>query len=221
MRYFIGITGITTAGKSTLGLSLLSPHITPHIFPIPHTTYREARLDDDARLIRILKKNEYDSSDFLTIDGNYGTLNSDYKSFLTSEHQIALSIVSCYEIPELKEKLSLDRVVPIFISLTLSDSLLEEEKLIEDRLPVFFNSEELRWRINLNKQLAKDFFFNKTYLEEHSIVSLSLNMGHVITWIDKLKEFLPISYSEILKEDLMNIQRDQNSRRNLTVLDIK
>lgn len=178
-------------------------------------------MDDDARLIRILKKNEYDSSDFLTIDGNYGTLNSDYKSFLTSEHQIALSIVSCYEIPELKEKLSLDRVVPIFISLTLSDSLLEEEKLIEDRLPVFFNSEELRWRINLNKQLAKDFFFNKTYLEEHSIVSLSLNMGHVITWIDKLKEFLPISYSEILKEDLMNIQRDQNSRRNLTVLDIK
>lgn len=202
MRYFIGITGVSTAGKSTLGVALLSSFIKPEIFPIPHTTRRLKRQDDDQRLIRCIDEEEFKQSDFLTIDQNYGTLKSDYLEFISSEYFAALSVVSCNEIPDLRRAASSSGLSPVFISLTLTNNLDTEGEKIEERFPNFFTGDDLPRRMERDKKLAKDFFFSEKYLEQNSIIALSQEDGGVLDWIHVLQNYVPISYDSGLIDEV-------------------
>lgn len=209
-RYFIGITGISTAGKSTLAATLLSDNISPKVFPIPHTTRRKVRPDDDPRLIRCITEQEFEKSEFFTVDQNYGTLTSDYNDFLASDHLIAVSVVSCNEVPDLREKVLDTNIIPIFISLTLTKSLKSEENAIKQRFPTYFSGKALSGRIQRDYALARNFFFNEKYLEYNHLISLSQEAGGVLNWISMLQNYVPISYNQQLASDIEAIKSVRN-----------
>lgn len=217
MRYFIGIIGISTAGKSTLAATLLSSYISPAIFPIPHTTRRQPRSDDDSRLIRCISEEKYLNEDFLTVDQNYGTLNSDYKNFLDSMYFAAVSVVSCNEVFDLRKKILNSGLTPVFVSLTLTEMLEKEINEIEKRFPNYFSGEALEGRIQRDKDLAKDFFFNKQYLERNNVISLSQEGGDVLEWINNLQNYLPISYHHYLEDYIKEIKLH---RKRIKLLDL-
>lgn len=206
LKYFIGITGVSTAGKSTLAATLLSKSIFPSIFPIPHTTRRTCRIDDDVRLIRCISPKQYVKGNFLTVDQNYGTLLCDIQNFLNSQQRLSVSIISCNEVPDLKSRLPEYGITPFFISLTLTDTLLDEEAQINSRFPDYFDTEYCKFRIQRDINLAKNYFFNPEYVESNSILSLSQEQGDVLDWVKAIQRHLPIKFEKNLQSEIDDLK---------------
>lgn len=159
MKRFILITGMFTAGKTTLANNIIKDN--SDIMVIPQATTRQRRNDDNPIFFRYYDKNIYNSLKFFSCFGNYGILMDDIKKFILSDKKAAIAIVSTPDINVFLNKIP--RKYLYLILRTLTPSLEEEKKEINKRFPYFFSGITLQNRIDLAVKLSEDFYFNSEY----------------------------------------------------------
>lgn len=163
---------------------------------IPHTTCRSPRQDDSPLLVNLVPPDVFEKSAFFTRDDNYGTLQSHIDEFLASDGQIGISIVSCYELPEIRKKIATDMAYSglrlLNVLVRLEDSMEAEVVTLEKRLPAFFPKEVAAKRLQWNIMFCEECFYNLSYLNENIDVIFSQSRGNLVDWCLELPSHLPI-----------------------------
>jgi len=195
-RYLICIAGSFTAGKSSLAKMFADGAFNNNIHFIPHTTCRSPRQDDNPHLVNVVPPDVFEKSAFFTRDDNYGTLQSHIDDFLASDSQIGLSIVSCYELPEIRKKMAANAAYAglrlLTVLIRLEDSMEAEVVTLKRRLPAFYPADVAAKRIQWNVMFCEECFFNTEYLIKNIDVILSQSTGDLVDWCLKLQAHLPI-----------------------------
>jgi hypothetical protein len=195
-KYYISITGNSTAGKTTLAHTLLACADKETIKPIRQVTLRDQRDDDDPSLIETIDEKIFLSQHFLATHGKYGILWEDFSDFCDSPQTIGISITGPNEIQQLKKQYELVRagetvqVNCINIAIRFSNDYNTHKQAASDSLKTHFKNAVAIERASINDELDKTFFFNDEFLDKHIDILLSRESS-IKEWISQIGLWLP------------------------------
>lgn len=192
-KTLISIVGPTTAGKSTLAATLLTPMVSNTIFPIPLCAQREQRSDDDLRLVTPMPNQTFEGLEMFFEDTFYGVVQRDFNAFLVSDKSIGFSISTPKGLGYVTERLTHEfpYVRRCNVVLRLTTSREKELSLLSQRIDKYFPDPKANaWRKKYHLSFVGDFFHNQEYLDENCDVLL-IQEGHsVADWCKTLNSYL-------------------------------
>lgn len=198
MRTIIFITGVTTVGKSTLTHILGSKLFEPRNYIIPLATTRTVREDDDSKYIINLDAKKYEESNFFIKHGQYGILSSEIDKFLKSHIHLAVCICGPKELGQLLNKKTFS-FTTLKVLIKYSETEEEENILLEKNINLHFKGKIAEDRLNISKQLNRDYFFNKQYLIDNIDIILTHKLD-IKDWVKIISD--KIGYMNLQDESL-------------------
>lgn len=170
-KTLILFTGPSTSGKTTFVQLLMN--IDQDLFPMVQSSCRKPRPDDDKRFIRLYKPEVYEKQDFWIRSKDYGIINDDIKTFLTTNKPLAVGIVGVRELMVAKDMMQNDVDVKVAL-VRMSSNPLEEEGLVAENIRRFFINPEIR--LEQNKRHIQDFFANDEFIKKYVDIILPRDM---------------------------------------------
>jgi len=179
-KTLILFTGPSTAGKTTFVQLLMN--IDKDLFPMVQSSSRSPRPDDDARFIRLYNPEDYEKQDFWIRSKQYGIINNDMKTFLTTNQPLAIGVVGVRELMVAKDMMQNDVDVKVALVRMSSNPKLEEP-FVEANIRYYFTHPETR--IEQNARHIRDFFANEEFIKKYVDVILPRD----IPLIERVKLF--------------------------------
>lgn len=170
-KTLILFTGPSTSGKTTFVQLLMT--IDRDLFPMVQSSCRNPRGDDDYRFLRLYKREDYEKQDFWIRSKDYGIINDDIKTFLTTNKPIGIGIVGVRELMLAKDMKQDDIDVKVAL-VRMSSNPMEEQGLVQENIMKFFLNPEVR--LEQNRRHIKEFFTNDEFIKKYVDVILPRNM---------------------------------------------
>lgn len=170
-KTLILFTGPSTAGKTTFVQLLMN--IDKDLFPMVQSSSRSPRPDDDNRFIRLFTPEDYEKQDFWIRSKQYGIINDDIKTFLTTNRPLAVGIVGVRELMVAKDMAQNDVDVKVAL-VRMASNPANEEKLVSENIVKFFSNPEVR--LEQNRRHIRDFFANEEFLKKYVDIVLPRDM---------------------------------------------
>ena len=170
-KTLILFTGPSTAGKTTFVQLLMN--IDKDLFPMVQSSSRSPRPDDDNRFIRLFTTEDYEKQDFWIRSKQYGIINDDIKTFLTTNRPLAVGIVGVRELMVAKDMAQNDVDVKVAL-VRMTSNPANEEKLVSENIVKFFTNPEVR--LEQNRRHIRDFFANEEFLKKYVDIVLPRDM---------------------------------------------
>lgn len=195
-KTLILFTGPSTAGKTTFVQLLMN--IDKDLFPMVQSSSRSPRPDDDNRFIRLFTPEDYEKQDFWIRSKQYGIINDDIKTFLTTNRPLAVGIVGVRELMVAKDMAQNDVDVKVAL-VRMTSNPANEEKLVSENIVKFFTNPEVR--LEQNRRHIRDFFANEEFLKKYVDIVLPRDMPLV----ERVKLFGRVFHNK----KCQNIQQNQ------------
>lgn len=195
-KTLILFTGPSTAGKTTFVQLLMN--IDKDLFPMVQSSSRNPRPDDDNRFIRLFTPEDYEKQDFWIRSKQYGIINDDIKTFLTTNRPLAVGIVGVRELMVAKDMAQNDVDVKVAL-VRMTSNPVNEEKLVSENIVKFFTNPEVR--LEQNRRHIRDFFANEEFLKKYVDIVLPRDMPLV----ERVKLFGSVFHNK----KCQNIQQNQ------------
>lgn len=185
MKWYISLTGPTTVGKTTLMNTLMSS--SSLITPVPQSTTREIRKDDNSQLIKHFNEETYRNIDFFLCHGRYGIAQKDFQAFMQSSIPVGISTNGANEIQQIP--LKGNGFSRLSILLRYSNCIEQEMFMIEQQSKLAFSKQQAQARIDANFILLRDFFYNPSFLKKYIDLVITRETN-VLDWVSKIEEAL-------------------------------
>lgn len=167
--------------------------------PIPQTTKRPKRADDDQALIQCLKPKDFNQQDFFVKHGNYGILSRDFFIFAESSSKAGTSVNGPNEISKLKKRYEVNsqsnglvEVECINILVRYSNDRDIHSRQTSAGLKAHFSSAVANKRIMTNEQLDQEFYFNDQFIADHINIVLTRDAA-LSDWIYTVSQHLSVN----------------------------
>ena len=170
-KTLILFTGPSTASKTTFVQLLMN--IDKDLFPMVQSSSRSPRPDDDNRFIRLFTPEDYEKQDFWIRSKQYGIINDDIKTFLTTNQPLAIGIVGVRELMMAKDMQQDDLDVKVAL-VRMSSNPRMEEPLVSAYINYYFTHPEVR--LEQNRRHIRDFFANDAFIKKYVDVILPRDM---------------------------------------------
>lgn len=189
-KVLISITGTTCAGKSTLLKAI--QEATQDVYIMPQITTRQARSDDDPKLMKYAQTLNKDEMFVYNKELSYGISKQDIREFLASDKHFAVAVNGSDEIEMLKFK----SAAPLQyknILLTFTGDSDSEIKTLSEQLKHLFNEENYNKRMAFYSGHIKNKLLNQEFINGNIDLHLTREMS-VSAWsvaVAKMLEMNP------------------------------
>ena len=186
-KTLISITGTTCVGKSTLLKAI--QNACDNVFIIPQITTRQARSDDDPKLIKYTRTFDKDKMFLHNKELSYGIEQDAINNFLQSDKPCAVSINGTDEIEMLKSK-SQDLLCKNVL-LTFAENYDSEIEMLSGQMKRMFDWENYQKRMAFYSQHIKDKLLNTDFISENIDLHLT-RMMPLASWSLEMSRILRI-----------------------------
>lgn len=191
-KTLISITGTTCVGKSTLLKAIRN--VCNDVFIIPQITTRQARSDDDPRLMKYTRIFDKDKMFLHNKELSYGIEQEAINNFLQSDKPFAVSINGTDEIEMLKSKSQ--ELLYKNVLLTFAEDYNSEIGMLSGQLKLMFDKENYQKRMAFYSQHIKDKLLNTDFISENIDLHLTRTMP-LSSWSLEMAKILQANPSKL------------------------
>lgn len=171
------ISGITTAGKSSLALNVMDNLPNGIVYPICNFTHRASRNDDDPRFIRSVGLGDYKAVNGFKDENDVYRFSADQVDYFIddSEYKVAVGIVSFKSLAEIKNSNLSNKVRIESCLLRLSNTPEGEKEALKERITSRFsgNSKQVTQRYDIHNELIEKYVHNTSFVQGNIDIILS------------------------------------------------